>query len=47
MEFHIPSYSDVDPKPTLNFLSPDYAADLKRRRGIDVDQPHRIRFKRI
>ncbi len=23
----------------------DYAADLKRRRGIDADQPHRIRFK--
>ncbi len=23
----------------------DYAADLKRRRGLDADQPHRIRFK--
>jgi ATP-binding cassette ChvD family protein len=23
----------------------DYEADLKRRRGADVDQPHRIRFK--
>ncbi len=23
----------------------DYAADLKRRRGVDADQPHRLRFK--
>ncbi len=23
----------------------DYAADLKRRRGVDADQPHRIRFR--
>ena len=25
----------------------DYAEDLRRRRGIDADQPHRIRFKRL
>jgi ATPase subunit of ABC transporter with duplicated ATPase domains len=23
----------------------DYAADYKRRKGVDADQPHRIRFK--
>jgi len=23
----------------------DYEADLKRRKGVDVDQPHRLRFK--
>jgi ATPase subunit of ABC transporter with duplicated ATPase domains len=23
----------------------DYVADLKRRKGVDADQPHRIRFK--
>jgi ATP-binding cassette ChvD family protein len=25
----------------------DYAADLKRRKGEDADQPHRIRYKRL
>jgi energy-dependent translational throttle protein EttA len=25
----------------------DYAADLKRRKGDDADQPHRIRYKRL
>ena len=25
----------------------DYAADLKRRRGDDADQPHRIRYRRL
>jgi len=25
----------------------DYAADLKRRKGGDADQPHRIRYKRL
>jgi ATP-binding cassette ChvD family protein len=25
----------------------DYAADLKRRKGQDADQPHRIRYKRL
>jgi ATPase subunit of ABC transporter with duplicated ATPase domains len=23
----------------------DYAADYKRRKGVDADQPHRLRFK--
>ena len=23
----------------------DYAADYKRRKGVDADQPHRIKFK--
>jgi ATPase subunit of ABC transporter with duplicated ATPase domains len=25
----------------------DYAEDLKRRKGVDADQPHRIRYKRL
>jgi ATP-binding cassette ChvD family protein len=25
----------------------DYAADLKRRKGEDADQPHRVRYKRL
>ena len=25
----------------------DYAADLRRRKGEDADQPHRIRYKRL
>jgi ATPase subunit of ABC transporter with duplicated ATPase domains len=25
----------------------DYAADLKRRKGEDVNQPRRIRYKRL
>jgi hypothetical protein len=25
----------------------DSAADLKRRKGEDADQPHRIRYKRL
>jgi len=25
----------------------DYAADLKRRKGVAVDQPHRIRYKKL
>ena len=25
----------------------DYAADLKRRKGVDADQPHRIRYKKL
>jgi len=25
----------------------DYAADLKRRKGEDADQPHRLRYKRL
>jgi energy-dependent translational throttle protein EttA len=25
----------------------DYAADLKRRKGVDAGQPHRIRYKRL
>jgi ATP-binding cassette ChvD family protein len=25
----------------------DYAADLKRRKGVDASQPHRIRYKRL
>src|SRR5918999_2438503 len=25
----------------------DYAADLKRRKGVDANQPHRIRFKKL
>jgi ATP-binding cassette ChvD family protein len=25
----------------------EYEADLKRRRGVDADQPHRMRFKRL
>jgi sulfate-transporting ATPase len=25
----------------------DYAADLKRRKGVDANQPHRIRYKRL
>jgi ATP-binding cassette ChvD family protein len=25
----------------------DYAEDLKRRKGVDADQPHRIRYKKI
>ena len=25
----------------------DYAEDLKRRKGEDADQPHRIRYKRL
>jgi ATP-binding cassette ChvD family protein len=25
----------------------DYAADLRRRRGVDADQPHRIKFRRL
>ena len=25
----------------------DYAADLRRRKGADADQPHRIRYKRL
>ena len=25
----------------------DYAADHRRRKGVDADQPHRIRFKRL
>jgi sulfate-transporting ATPase len=25
----------------------DYAADLKRRKGVDAGQPHRIRFKKL
>jgi ATPase subunit of ABC transporter with duplicated ATPase domains len=25
----------------------DYEADLHRRRGVDADQPHRIKFKRL
>jgi hypothetical protein len=25
----------------------DYAADLKRRKGVDAGQPHRIRYKKL
>ena len=25
----------------------EYAADLKRRKGVDADQPHRIRYKKL
>jgi ATPase subunit of ABC transporter with duplicated ATPase domains len=25
----------------------DYAADLKRRKGVDANQPHRIRYKKL
>jgi ATPase subunit of ABC transporter with duplicated ATPase domains len=25
----------------------DYAADLKRRKGVDASQPHRIRYKKL
>ena len=25
----------------------DYAADLKRRKGVEADQPHRIRYKKL
>jgi ATPase subunit of ABC transporter with duplicated ATPase domains len=25
----------------------EYAADLRRRKGVDADQPHRIRFRRL
>ena len=25
----------------------DYAEDLKRRKGQDADQPHRIRYKKL
>jgi hypothetical protein len=25
----------------------DYSADLKRRKGVAADQPHRIRYKKL
>ena len=25
----------------------EYAADLKRRKGVDANQPHRIRYKKL